>query len=484
MIKVRYFLSIAVIFALTSILASAENLPEESVFMQYIAGENSENDKLTGEILLYEINTLTSVTDENGNITYTGNNNDSGFMRAEKEGSNSLMTTSYSTVDENGTQKLKNGNICFDINADLCNRPLMIELEYFDEGSENLTLRYVNSVDGGFGSAQIMRTDTREWKTETVNIEDAYFCQADNPYEYIIRIESKGIDTYIRKITVATCTEEEYNVAANAVEKLYISPDAVAEDFELPTADGVSVVWKSENEAVSIEGNTAVLNRDYIPQTAQLSAAVICGDAVRLKSFSFTVLPVLYMAKALTIAEAAHEITDSIYTITVPITVSGEVFAESCIMLISASEKDTHKIKNVSIGTANLTDITNLSANIPYSEDYIYKYYVLANDYAVLKNNPPAKVNPVFSMENGTLKASWDKPPDDYNAISYYKIFVDGIEVARISELSDVENTVGNSYLFEGLDMANSHAVSIVACDHEGLESAQNISVISHDSLI
>ena len=113
MIKVRYFLSIAVIFALTSILASAENLPEESVFMQYIAGENSENDKLTGEILLYEINTLTSVTDENGNITYTGNNNDSGFMRAEKEGSNSLMTTSYSTVDENGTQKLKNGNICF-----------------------------------------------------------------------------------------------------------------------------------------------------------------------------------------------------------------------------------------------------------------------------------------------------------------------------------------------------------------------------------
>ena len=73
---------------------------------------------------------------------------------------------------------------------------------------------------------------------------------------------------------------------------------------------------------------------------------------------------------------------------------------------------------------------------------------------------------------------------DDYNAISYYKIFVDGIEVARISELSDVENTVGNSYLFEGLDMANSHAVSIVACDHEGLESAQNISVISHDSLI
>ena len=235
---------------------------------------------------------------------------------------------------------------------------------------------------------------------------------------------------------------------------------------------------------MSIEGNTAVLNRDYISQTAQLSAAVICGDAVRLKSFSFTVLPVLYMAKALTISVAAHEITDSIYTITVPITVSGEVFAEACIMLISASEKDAHKIKNVSIGTANLTDITNLSANIPYSEDYIYKYYVLANDYAVLKNNPPAKVNPVFSMENGTLKASWDKPPDDYNAISYYKIFVDGIEVARISELSDVENTVGNSYLFEGLDMANSHAVSIVACDHEGLESAQNISVISHDSLI
>ena len=60
-----------------------------------------------------EIYTVAFTRDENGNITYTGNNNDSGFMRVEKEGSNSLMTTSYSTVDENGTQKLKNGNICF-----------------------------------------------------------------------------------------------------------------------------------------------------------------------------------------------------------------------------------------------------------------------------------------------------------------------------------------------------------------------------------
>lgn len=487
MIKPNNIVCLAILLIIMFTYSVGAN-SEESVYMQYTAGNTPQNDTLTGNISLYEVNTITPVLpDENNGISYEGNNNDTGFMRTEKNGSPSLMTTLYKAVTEDNQTIIMNGSICFC--TDTGKNNLNIEMEYFDEGEKDIIFAYINSEYDGVGLKTIKRTNSLEWKTASFSIEDAHFNNPDSVFEYDFRIDSNGIDTYIRKVTIANCDIEKYSIVTECMENLTIDVEntkAVEEDFILPSPDNpeIHIVWESDSDAVSVSDNTAVVRRKYIPTAVNLTAKITYKNAVRIKSFSLVISPVIYQAEALSFKAPVSEISDNKYILTVPFDLNRITFANTCRLLLAGIDKLSGKIYEIGTGASNFTDANNVSASVSYNPDYSYSHFLISDDFAVLKNNPPAKVAAVFTTQNHTLKAVWNTPADDYRAVSYYKIMVDGEEYATVSDLSQVNGNTENSFVFDGLEDGISHTISIIAYDHEGLKSEENPTQIKLDKML
>ena len=137
-----------------------------------------------------------------------------------------------------------------------------------------------------------------------------------------------------------------------------------------------------------------------------------------------------------------------------------------------ATDKNSGMITNIATDSHALGAAASftLTAQTDWAEHLDYSFYIMTPDGFSLKNSPPASVKPAVTTQNRKLILSWDKVPDDFQAVSEYAVIMDGEELGRVSERS-AETGAANSFTVSGISTGEQHAFSVIAYDHEGLAS-------------
>jgi hypothetical protein len=462
------------------------DVPVPAIYTSYTFSETLEDDIAEGGVSFYGSVTIEPVepSEETHNLSWINytETSDIGTARAEKDGVPCVFTTMYCRPARTD-RPTTSGYICFDagknVPADL--RNLNFEVEYFDENTQDFAFYYVNGPDSGnFGNINIPKTGTNTWKTYKGSINDAYFNRSlstglvDGKCDY--RIDPKGKDLYIRKVSVYNCTKEEFNAIGEDSQNLVLPIDTskqVKEGFSLPDTgtNGSNITWESSSPSISINGSFADVNLSETAVPVTLTATISINNKYMVKTFDLTVAPEPYKAHALEIGTENWSVSDNKQYVSVPIS-EADTASGTCILLLVASDKTSGKILNIVSASHALGEEESftLTAYTDYLANAEYSYYVWNSSRSSLKNSPPASVKPTISTKNRQLVFTWDKAADDFQAISEYAIIMDGQEIDRVSEVSDTTG-IANSYTISGIKEGDEHKFSIIAYDHEGLAS-------------
>lgn len=262
--------------------------------------------------------------DKYGPVAYSNidGNTDGAWMYKEGTSNsgvthNAMFTTKYVTARTGSWGWTMPGKIYFRTTGVFTktDNNITFIIEYLDKGTANLDLIYVNDafVEATSSSGEkvscsnksIARTDSGEWKQAVIQVTDAniaaglkWTALADKMSQ--IYIGANSVDTYISKfLAVKTSDYEKYLageleetddvIVANAKAALKLDIKETKENFTLPTVDGVTVTWKSDNSAIVIDGNTAVVTQGASDSVVKLTATISKGDASDTKVFEVKV---------------------------------------------------------------------------------------------------------------------------------------------------------------------------------------------------
>jgi hypothetical protein len=194
------------------------------LYASYSFGTDINDDTVIGGMKLYKGEDIVypvESSEENGWCGYRIDNvtHDSSMYRTEKENRSCAAAVKHYCSARSEDKRIVGGYIYFDAgkNFTVNDRNLTFEIEYFDEGTRNFGIRYVNGEDT-FGVIEISRSDTKKWKTEKFTVNDAYFNKSkptllgDGTCDF--RIEDIGGEVAIGKISL-------YNYADNVSGRSY-----------------------------------------------------------------------------------------------------------------------------------------------------------------------------------------------------------------------------------------------------------------------
>ena len=469
----------------TVIEPAADSDPTAAVYSDYSFAGSLDSDTTTGSVKFYGALAIEPVepSEETSNlawVTYDGTS-DIGTYRTEIGGSPCVFSTTYSRPKRTDNP-VTPGFICFDASPNITtsDRELTFEIEYFDQGTENFSFTYVNGPNNGnFKIVSVPRTGTNTWKTFQTTVTDAYLNRetstqlVDGKCDY--RIDCKN-DTYIRRVAVYNCSAEDYAALSDAAEAIsfpFDPAEEINESFTLPqsSAAGVDITWESNSPAVSISGSSAVVTRSAAPVPVTLTATVLLNHRYVKRSFDLTVAAEPFKAHALTIGTENWRAAGGKQILSVPVS-NADLSSGSCVLLLLATDKNSGMITNIATDSHALGAAASftLTAQTDWAEHLDYSFYIMTPDGFSLKNSPPASVKPAVTTQNRKLILSWDKVPDDFQAVSEYAVIMDGEELGRVSERS-AETGAANSFTVSGISTGEQHAFSVIAYDHEGLAS-------------
>ena len=469
----------------TVIEPAADSDPTAAVYSDYSFAGSLDSDTTTGSVKFYGELAIEPVepSEETSNlawVTYDGTS-DIGTYRTEIGGSPCVFSTTYSRPKRTDNP-VTPGFICFDASPNITtsDRELTFEIEYFDQGTENFSFTYVNGPNNGnFKIVSVPRTGTNTWKTFQTTVTDAYLNRetstqlVDGKCDY--RIDCKN-DTYIRRVAVYNCSAEDYAALSDAAEAIsfpFDPAEEINESFTLPqsSAAGVDITWESNSPAVSISGSSAVVTRSAAPVPVTLTATVLLNHRYVKRSFDLTVAAEPFKAHALTIGTENWRAAGGKQILSVPVS-NADLSSGSCVLLLLATDKNSGMITNIATDSHALGAAASftLTAQTDWAEHLDYSFYIMTPDGFSLKNSPPASVKPAVTTQNRKLILSWDKVPDDFQAVSEYAVIMDGEELGRVSERS-AETGAANSFTVSGISTGEQHAFSVIAYDHEGLAS-------------
>ena len=464
---------------------AADSAPTAAVYSSYTFGDGLDNDTSAGGVKFYGELAIKPVepSEETSNlawVTYDGTS-DIGTYRTEIGGSPCVFSTTYSRPKRTDNP-VTSGFICFDASPNITtsDRDLTFEIEYFDQGTNPFSFTYVNGPNNGnFKIVSIPRTGTDTWKTFQTTVTDAYLNRetstqlVDGKCDY--RIDCKT-DTYIRRVAVYNCPAGDFealNTAAQALSFPFDPAEEIDESFALPqsSAAGIDITWESNSPATSISGSSAVVTRAAAPVPVTLTATVLLHHRYVKRSFDLTVAAEPFKAHALTIGPESWSVSGGKQVISVPVS-DADLSSGSCVLLLLATDKNSGMLTDIVTASHALGAEASftLTAQMDWAAHLNYSFYIMTPDGFSLKNSPPASVKPAINTQNRKLILSWDKVPDDFQAVSEYAVIMDGEELGRVSERS-AETGVPNSYTVSGISTGEQHEFSVIAYDHEGLAS-------------
>lgn len=142
--------------------------------------------------------------EESGEYKYNEELGDGNWGETEIGGRKAMFTTAYQS---GGTTKNGCINVLLGNEFSPNDRIIRVTFDYYDNGTDVITVRYVSGPETGtFSTKAITKTGTDEWKTATIELENAYF-NGENPTGLFsgpadFRFESNGSIFYIGDITV------------------------------------------------------------------------------------------------------------------------------------------------------------------------------------------------------------------------------------------------------------------------------------------
>lgn len=217
------------------------------------------------------------------------------------------FSTKYMRGNPGG--KESGGNIYFTVqgnsNITSADTNLTILVEYYDTADVNFGLLYYSTAGNKSHSQKVAAGGTNTWKIAQFDVTDAKFLNGGktdlgSTAKCDFRIEANGKDTFVSRVMVVKT--EDYNkylagdleatddvVVANAKAALKLDVTEAKANFTLPTVDGVNVVWSSNNSAIAVDGNNAVVTQGAADITVTLTATISKGNVTDTKIFTVTV---------------------------------------------------------------------------------------------------------------------------------------------------------------------------------------------------
>lgn len=465
--------------------------PVKAIYTEYIFGNTLEDDISVNNVAFYSKAVLEECepTEETHNLSYMCLNDTGDFatMRTEQGGSPCIMTTKFCRPLRTDSP-VTTGNICFDAGPSFTvnDNNITFEVEFFDNTSDAFSFLYVSGLDSGtFKTISIPTGNTNTWQTFKLNVDNAYFNRS-NPTGLVdgkcdFRVESRGRNLYVRRVAAYTCSKDNFDAINSDIQSLTLPVDTeeeLSEGFELPVSGalGTEITWTSDSPYITINGGIADVSLAPTTQNVTLTARAVLNGNYLEKSFTVKVAAEPYKTHALTIGKESWSSDGGKRRVSVPITEADKASGD-CMLLLVASDKNSGKIEKIVTDSHALGAQASftLSAETDFSENLKYDYYVLNLSGSSLRNAPPAPPVLKTMTSNRKLYVQWKKTADDFDSISEYAVLIDGKEVGRVSEVSEITGEI-NSYIIKNARENTEYNVSVIAYDHEGLTSeAANI---------
>jgi len=449
--------------------------PEKDIMVGGIAHEGgnslfkrSEPETATGKNLMYE----TELTSDWDNMrVLAGPENDKRW---------SVFTTTY--YRPNRTNSISTGgNIPFNITEfSETDNTLTFEVDYLDVGTGAINILYVNDAGKTFSRTGMTRTNTGEWKTWTVTVDDIKI-SSKNAQSGLgknntadIRFEG-GNDMYISRVEAYTSkaykdiigAKDALNIDGVTDENgIFVATGTVSTDFELPeTVDGyddAEVIWSSSNtDAIVFEGGKAkVFLSESGKQVVTITAAIVLDGCFVEKSFE-----VILAKKARTLYIAGDPAVTGEKTADANVAfdiknLEGSMGKEVA-LIVSSIDEATDEIIAIKVARKTVESSTmSIDATVDNSKGRLC-YYLTMDNGAVIYNIAPGVIkNFKVSSTSMGINITWDEPEDDYIFIKEYVLYdgngnvVDTIPGDETSYFVPLSKNETKSYSLEGFDHA------------------------------
>ncbi len=355
--------------------------PKGDVSDTYIYDKTINDEKSVIDTKAQTDTNLKANLDANSNVNYVclGSNDSSWRYKLGTDGTtakNTMFTTRYVWNRTGNYPPLMGGSLYFkatDVLTESDNKLTFI-VEYLDKGTTDLVIEYVDTdfVDGSATAstekALLPRTDTGNWVTNAVSVTNANLAVGLTKTELAdklqtIKVHSSNVDTYISKfLIIKTSDYEKYLageleqtddvVVANAKSALKLDVTEAKGNFTLPTSDAdVRVMWSSNNAAIAVDGNNAVVTQGVADAVVTLTATITKNDAYATKTFT-VIVPAKYKKAAGTEIIIGESTDDDV--------IEGEIYFDTINTLFERTEPETATGKNLMYESPQAADYDSM----------------------------------------------------------------------------------------------------------------------------
>jgi len=241
----------------------------------------------------------------------------------------------------------------------------------------------------------------------------------------------------VDNIVVEGQVDADYEKAATDLDNINLQ-ELVKDNFNLPSEGAVNkseVYWASNDSAIEISGNTAIVNRGEDDVTVTLLAEATYNGMTAEKEFYVTVKS--FEGVYFEVSECFGRVeSDGTITAQAAVMHPGVTGAASITFVVYSIDNATGKICNVEYITKAVTStygelsfgpVTGMSANGGNS----VKCYLWDNNNKSLVNNNPVVSDIKSESKVKGAGVSW-KGYDDNNAVDYYEVYRNGSKIAEL----------------------------------------------------